>query len=62
MFNDSSWDGMNIIVKSYYNLGLNSSDAKIRIPHRMHQRLLEDYLFVSMYTDSVASLCPGGYF
>lgn len=56
MFNQDGWDGMKVIEKALYNLELNSTDTGIEIPHFIHKRLIEDYLFVNMYTKYKADL------
>ena len=62
MFNQDDWDGMKVIEKALFDLGFNSTDTGIEIPHSIHKKLMEDYMFTNMYTDYKADLCPGGYF
>ena len=62
MFEQAQWDGLKITEKALFRLGFNNSDTYIEIPHRMHQRLIEDYLFTNMYSRYNADLCTGGFF
>ena len=62
MFEKAEWDGLKITEKALFRLGFNNSDTGINIPHRMHQRLIEDYFFTNMYSKYNANLCPGGFF
>ena len=56
MFTEANWDGMKIIAKAVYDVGLNDTDDTIDIPIKSHKKLIEDYLFNNMYTTYKAEL------
>lgn len=49
-------------VRDPYSSYFDATDTGINIPHSLHKRLMEDYMFRNMYTRYKAELCPGGFF
>jgi hypothetical protein len=62
MFNQDGWDGMKLIEKALFDLEFNDTDIGIEIPHGIHKKILQDYMFWNMYTEYKADLWLGGFY